>query len=81
MAVDTRQKRFSMMNFGVGQHFMTLPEADGAIDADDRAHFLTLYSGITLAAPGGGRIMSSLVGPGGLVQQGGLGGFGGGLVG
>lgn len=48
MAVDTRQKRFSMMNFGEGDQ--VLFEADGTVDADDRAHLLGLYSGISLIA-------------------------------
>ena len=32
-----------MMNFGDGSIQHTLPEADGSIDADDRAHLLGLY--------------------------------------
>jgi len=54
MAIDTRSKRFSMLNMasgmdGCGIH--TLFEADGAIDADDRASLLDLYNGIPLASP------------------------------
>ncbi len=49
MAVDTAQKRFSMLNFGWVPGVM-LFEADGAVDADDRSHLLHLYSGITLDA-------------------------------
>jgi len=49
MAIDTREKRMSMINFG--EIDLTLFESDGAIDADDRAHLLGLYSGIALAAP------------------------------
>lgn len=49
MAVDTRQKRFSMINFGEGD--LCLFEADAAVDADDRAHLLGLYSGIALDNP------------------------------
>ena len=48
MAVDTRQKRFSMMNFSWVPS-LVLFEADGSVDADDRAHLLNLYSGIALA--------------------------------
>lgn len=46
MAIDTRQKRFSMLNFGSGAHLSVLFEADGAVDLDDRQHLLDCYSGI-----------------------------------
>ena len=54
MAIDTRSKRFSMLNMasgmdGCGIH--TLFEADGTIDADDRASLLDIYNGIALASP------------------------------
>jgi len=54
MAIDTREKRFSMMAMasgldGCGIH--TLPEADGSIDADDRQHLFDIYSGIGFASP------------------------------
>ena len=54
MAIDTRSKRFSMLNMasgldGCGIH--TLFESDGAIDADDRASLLDLYNGNALASP------------------------------
>ncbi len=48
MAIDSRQKRFSMMSFGSPIRFYALNEADGTIDADDKYHLLNLYSGITL---------------------------------
>ena len=51
MAVDTREKRFSMLNFGDGNNLHALFEADGSVDADDRAHMLDLYSGIALNNP------------------------------
>ena len=51
MAVDTRQKRFSMLSFGDGVIDHVLFEADGAVDADDRAHLLGLYSGIAISEP------------------------------
>ncbi len=54
MAIDTRQKRFSMMSFPLNVPSPVLFEADGTVDADDRAHLLGLYSGIALASPGGG---------------------------
>jgi len=51
MAVDTAQKRFSMMS--LGQTIAPiLFEQDGAVDADDRSHLLYLYSGITLDSGG-----------------------------
>lgn len=46
MAVDTREKRFSMLNFGDGSHSHATFEADGAVDLDDRQHLLDCYSGI-----------------------------------
>ena len=40
-----------MMNFAHFAPALALPEADGSIDADDRAMFLGLYGGIALAGP------------------------------
>ncbi|MEE9584777.1 MAG: hypothetical protein V3W51_04770 [Candidatus Brocadiales bacterium] len=51
MAVDSRQKRFSMLNFGDGTHIHATFEADGAVDLDDRQHLLDCYSGIAFGAP------------------------------
>ncbi len=51
MAVDTLEKRFSMLNFGGTGTIHLLFEDDGAVDADDRAHLLDLYSGIALGSP------------------------------
>ncbi len=52
MAVDTAEKRFSMMNFGGLPGTLKLMfEPDGSVDADDRAHMLDLYAGIALDAP------------------------------
>lgn len=53
MAIDSRQKRFSMLNFGDGSTIHALFEADGAVDLDDRQHLLDCYSGIAFAAPVG----------------------------
>lgn len=51
MAIDTREKRMSMLNFGDGSNVHLLFEADGtAVDADDRLHLLDLYSGISAIA-------------------------------
>ena len=61
MAVDTAEKRFSMLNFGDGTTIHLLPEPDGAVDLDDRQHFLDCYSGIAfsgaVAAVKGGTIL------------------------
>lgn len=46
MAVDTREKRFSMLSFGDGTHIQATFEADGTVDLDDRQHLLDCYSGI-----------------------------------
>ena len=53
MAVDTREKRFSMLNFGDGNHWHATFEADSSVDLDDRQHLLDCYSGIAFggAAP------------------------------
>ncbi|KKL71134.1 hypothetical protein LCGC14_2097940 [marine sediment metagenome] len=51
MAIDTREKRFAMLNFTEGLYIHAQFEADGAIDADDRAHLLDLYGGIALDSP------------------------------
>ena len=51
MAIDTRAKRFSMLNFG-WLPIVALFEADGSVDADDRAHMLNMYAGIPLSGPG-----------------------------
>ena len=51
MAVDTRQKRFSMMSTRGPLTFHPLFEADGSVDLDDRQHLLNKYSGIAFGAP------------------------------
>lgn len=48
MAVDTKAKRFSMLNFGEGD--ILLPDSDGSFSQGDRQHLLGLYSGILAAA-------------------------------
>jgi len=52
MAVDTAEKRFSMINLGTDDNAM-LFEVDSAVDLDDRQHLLGCYSGIAFASPGG----------------------------
>lgn len=62
MAVDTKEKRLSMLNFGDGTHVHATFEADGAVDADDRAHLLDLYSGVALSvAPASAAGQSDLI--------------------
>lgn len=49
MAIDSREKRFSMLNFGDGTHIHATFEADGAVDLDDKQHLLDCYSGIAFS--------------------------------
>lgn len=77
MAVDSAEKRFSMLNFGDGTTIHLLFEHDGSVDLDDRQHLLDCYSGNAFGAPPGGRIINlvgfgGLVGPGAIVGEGGL---------
>jgi len=51
VAVDTAEKRFSMLNFGDGTTIHLLFETDGSVDLDDRQHLLDCYSGIAFGAP------------------------------
>jgi hypothetical protein len=48
MAIDTKDRRLSMLNFGEGDALV--PDADGSLDAEDRAFLLGLYIGITLGS-------------------------------
>ena len=54
MAIDTRQKRQNMLSFASPLAWQHHFEADGAVDADDRAHLLHLYGGNALSGPAGG---------------------------
>ena len=49
MAVDTRNRRFSMLAFGQahGSPYV-FPNPDGTINSDDRAQFAYLYAGISI---------------------------------
>lgn len=47
MAIDTTQKRLSSLNFSWVPG-VTLPDADGTVDAGDKSHMLHLYSGIEI---------------------------------
>lgn len=58
MAVDTRQKRMSMLSFGDGTHMHVTFEADGTVDLDDRQHLLDCYSGIAFATPASSTLLS-----------------------
>jgi len=52
MAVDTRNKRFSMIGFG-STRATVFPNPDGTLNVYDRAQYLWLYAGldITYTAP------------------------------
>lgn len=75
MAVDTAQKRFSLMGFGCPVPQMVMPPSGSVVEAD-RADLLYLYSGITLTEqqpepevdappPGGGKGAKKYRKPGG----------------
>ena len=50
MAVDTRNKRFSLIGFGETKGSpIVYPNPDGTVDNFDRAQFIYLYAGITLS--------------------------------
>ena len=55
MAIDSREKRMSMLNFGDGTTLHVLFEADGTVDLDDRQHLFDLYSGIALSGGAAGQ--------------------------
>lgn len=50
MAIDSREKRFSMLNLADGAHIHATFEADGTVDLDDKQHLLDCYSGIAFAS-------------------------------
>ena len=49
MAIDTRNRRFSIAR--LGRPVGALPHPDGTIDTQDRAQHIGLYHGITLSEP------------------------------
>lgn len=53
MAVDSRDKRMSLLGFGLGPSVQpqVVPNPDGTIGTQDRAHFAHLYAGLALDAP------------------------------
>ena len=81
MAIDTRQKRFSMLNFGSISSDI-LFEADGTVNDDDKIVLLDMYSGNPLGTPPIGGLSGSLVYPrGGQIGTGGIIGRYGGVIG
>lgn len=50
MAVDTRDKRFSMLGLGMPPR-LVLPNPNGSIDQGDRQQFAYSYRGIAFGAP------------------------------
>lgn len=46
MAIDTTEKKLSLISFGIGG--LSLPVADGSLNTGDLQHLLGLYSGISL---------------------------------
>ena len=54
MAVDTANKRFSLLGFSQGRGFpYVLPIPDNSFNAGDRYQLVHLYQGISLDAPTG----------------------------
>lgn len=53
MAIDTPQKRFSIMHLAMPWRGPAVVPT-GTVDAAERAAFLNYYSGIALSAPAGG---------------------------
>lgn len=47
MAINTAEKRFSMMSFGDGSNLPLLFQKDGTVDRDDKQHLLGCYSGLS----------------------------------
>jgi hypothetical protein len=72
MAVDSRQKRMSIMNWG-NVWRSQWPIGDGAFDQGDRQHLLRMYSGILWAEADISAvyrvIASQLHAPGAVVSQ------------
>lgn len=77
MAIDTREKRASVLS--VGRPWSNTKEP-GAVDELWRLASGMAYAG-TVLSPETGRAVISLIGKGGLVREGGLADIGGGLVG
>ena len=63
MAVDTRDKRFAMMNLGLPFLGFDHPLADNTIDQGDRQQFLWGYPGIAWLAPVLAAVVKAIVSP------------------
>lgn len=59
MAIDTRDKRASVIGFSRPSG-MTLPNPDGGLNQGDRQQVAYSYRGIAAAAPGGATIAAQL---------------------
>ena len=51
MAIDTKSKRFSILNSGDGSLLHLTPDLDGSFTSPDWQHLLDCYSGIPFGAP------------------------------
>lgn len=51
MAIDTKAKRFSVLNFGDGNFIHLTPDPDGSLTKPDQQHYLDCYSGIAFGPP------------------------------
>lgn len=51
MAIDTDEKRFSMINLGSGGPQITMPVPATPVSDAERYHRLGLYAGISMAPP------------------------------
>lgn len=51
MTIDTKNKRFSILNLGDGSHIYLTPDPDGSFNLGDQQHFLDCYSGIPFGPP------------------------------
>lgn len=54
MAIDTAQKRRSMISFGRMNYAERVPEATNFDSSQDRAQMMFLYAGLSLASPASG---------------------------
>lgn len=80
MAIDSKEKRAAVL--GVGRPWMRDKFPVATPDEEWRISSGNAYGGNALSGGGGGgRIMSSLAGAGGLASRGGIAGIGGGLAG
>ena len=69
MAIDTAQKRFSIMHLSMPWRGPAVVPT-GTVDAAERVAFLNYYSGIALAPPGGVVQVARQLVNGGVVNRG-----------